>query len=111
MIIIAILALPFALLISGIILGWPRETLAERYLFWMSCVGLALLLVGGGVAAIGSINESKIYCDNLAMGPVTTVGNIFGAIGVILSVLGLFVQVGIGISRLVPLIRSLLGKK
>ncbi len=106
MIIMLILGLPFALLISGIILGMPRTSLCERYLFWMSCTGLALFFMGAGIATVGSMKESKIYCDNFAMGPITTVGNVSVAIGVLLSVIVAFVQLVIGASKWSSLIRG-----
>ena len=106
MIIILILGLPFALLISGIILGMPRKSLSERYLFWMSCTGMVLFFIGAGIATVGSLKESKIYCDNFAMGPITTVGNVSVAIGVLLSLIVAFVQLVIGASRWCLLIRE-----
>jgi hypothetical protein len=99
MMIILILGLPLALLISGIILGMPRKSLSERYVFWMSCTGVALFFIGAGIATVGSMKESKIYCDNLAMGPITTVGNVSVAIGVLLSLIVAFVQLVMGVSR------------
>jgi hypothetical protein len=108
---ILILALPIAIQVSGVILGAPRATRAERYLFWMSSTGLALFLLGCGIGMVGGHLEGKIYCEPFAMGPITTVGNVAIACGVLLAFVGAFFQLGIGAVKLLTLARGRRGNE
>lgn len=105
MILFLFIALPIAVQVSGIILGAPRKTTPERCLFWLSCVGLVLFTTGYVVGLIGDQVHRKTYNEPFAMGPISEIAAIVIATGVLLAVISIGFQIGIGSARLMTKIR------
>jgi len=100
------MVLPVAVQISGMILGAPRQTKPERYLFWMSGVGLVLFIGGYIAGLIGDQIHRKTYNEPFAMGPISEIAAIALAVGILLAVIGIGFQIGIGSVRVARMIRK-----
>jgi hypothetical protein len=106
MIIYLFIALPIAVQISGIILGSPRKTKPEKYLFWLSCVGLVLYPCGYIGGLIGDRIHRKTYNEPFSMGPISEIAAVVLAAGVLLAVIGIGLQIAIVSARLTKMIRG-----
>jgi hypothetical protein len=104
MIISLFIALPIAVLISGIIWGSPRKTKPEKYLFWLSCVGLVLYACGYIGGLIGDQIHRKTYNEPFSMGPISEIAAVILAAGVLLAVISIGFQIAIGAARLTKMI-------